>query len=325
MSHTDTLTAELADFPVIQVLKRSIAERRLAQGILLHGDSLPALEAVCHYMAQAILQTDADVSQHPDFFSLRPQGKMRFINVGSKNDRVGGEWPANSMRRLMHDLHLTPQAGNKKVAVIYEVDRMNKTAANAFLKTLEEPPDDTTLFLLTTRPYKLLPTIRSRCVKFGLPAELSRIQHEDWQQWLADYAEWMHTLRQEKLSRGKAADLMMTVYGLLTKFSHILDHLTQSSWKTYAEDLPENLDSDQKAALETGFKKSIRAQLFIEIEQETRNFALQDVHDIPTRAFAQAIAHLERNVGLLEVNLNESTALEAFLLQSLRLWSAKTG
>lgn len=322
MGLTAALPEHLATSPAVQVLQRAFDQGRLAHAILLHGESLPALEAVCHSMAQAILQTDADVAQHPDFFSLRPQGKMRFINVGSKNDRVGGEWPTNSMRRLIHDLHLTPQAGQRKVAAVYEVDRMNKTAANAFLKTLEEPPSDTTIFLLTTRPYKLLATIRSRCINFSLPAAFNQVQDESWHQWLADYTHWMHTLRHEKLSRDTTAEVIMTVYGLVVRFSHILEQLTQTSWQSYAENLPENLDSDQKAALETGFKKSIRAQLFTEIEQHTHRFALTDPQDLPIRALSQAIQQLETCVGLLEVNLNESAALEAFLLKSLRFWAA---
>ena len=323
MSLTDSLTEDLVNCPAVQILKRALNEDRLAHGILLHGESLSALESVCHSMAQAILQTDINILQHPDFFSLRPQGKMRFINVGSKNDRVGGEWPTNSMRRLIHDLHLTPQAGDRKVAVVYEVDRMNNTAANAFLKTLEEPPKGTTIFLLTTRPYKLLATIRSRCLNFSLPSELNRIQDENWQQWLADYTEWLHTLKQGNLDRSTTAEVIMTIYGLLARFSHILNNLTQSSWKAYTDNLPENFDNDQKAALEAGFKKSILAQLFTEIEKQTHSFALKDSNNIPTRAFAQAIQQLEKYVGLLEVNLNELAALEAFLLKSLRFWSAQ--
>lgn len=324
MSATETIDQEIANAPAVQVLVKSLNAGRLAHGILLHGENIAALEGVCHYMAQTILKTEQDVSNHPDFFTLRPQGKARFINVGAKGDRVAGEWPPNSMRRLINDLQLTPQAGDRKVAAVYEVDRMNNTAANAFLKTLEEPPKNTTIFLLTTRPYKLLATIRSRCLNFRLPSELNRVQNEDWQQWLADYTEWIHLLHQGNLSKSGSANAVMTVYGLLTRFGGILEELSSESWEKYEENLPQNLNADQKTALEAGFHKSMRAQLFGEIEQQTRNFALQNTGQIPSKALIQAIAQLERSVGLLEVNLNETTALEAFLLKSLRIWSAKS-
>lgn len=307
----------------VQVLENALAQGRLAHGILLHGDNLAALEKTCLDLAGKILETDSPLSQHPDFFTLRPQGKARFINVGAKGDRVGGDWAPNSMRRLINDLQLTPQAGARKVAVVYEADRMNTTAANAFLKTLEEPPLNTTLLLLTTRPYKLLATIRSRCLNFKLSSELGRIQNEDWQQWLADYTEWIHTLLNEKISRNNTANIVMTIYGLIARFDDILSTLTDSSWESYQETLPEDLAADQKTALEAGFRKSIRAQLFTEIETQTRNVALLDPKDIPARQLALAVKELERNMGLLEVNLNESVALESFFLQSLRIWSSR--
>jgi DNA polymerase-3 subunit delta' len=54
------------------------------------------------------------------------------------------------------------------VGVIVDADRMNEQAENAFLKTLEEPPNGTLLMLLSTRPQRLLPTILSRCVQVKL-------------------------------------------------------------------------------------------------------------------------------------------------------------
>ena len=73
------------------------------------------------------------------------------------------------MRRLIDDLQKTSNQGGHKVAIIYEAERMNKESANAFLKTLEEPPSDTILFLLTHRPYDLIDTIKSRCLTYRIP------------------------------------------------------------------------------------------------------------------------------------------------------------
>ena len=73
-------------------------------------------------------------------------------------------------RELITKVQVTPAVAPCKVAIIHEVDRMNTAAANVFLKTLEEPPANTTLLLLTTRPYALLPTIRSRVLHFRFPS-----------------------------------------------------------------------------------------------------------------------------------------------------------
>ena len=323
MSAAAPLDATLTATQAFQALERAVEHNRLCRGVLLHGDSLATLETVCHHLARLHLQTPLEAPRHPDFFALRPQGRARFINVGSKSERVGGEWPPNSMRRLLHDLQLSPQSGNRKIAVIYEAERMNTTAANAFLKTLEEPPPQTILFLLTTRPYHLLPTIRSRCLNFYLPAtQTTLLQDPNWQQWLSDYGCWIRNLIETKIDRAQTTEIVMTVYGLLTQFQHILEQLTHAAWKDYADSLQEELNSETKAALEIGFKKNIRAQLFAEIETHTRDCALRKLSAPPTRALTQSIHELERCAGLLEVNLNESAALEAFLLKSMRFWSA---
>ncbi|MFN5834152.1 MAG: hypothetical protein ACK459_10490, partial [Akkermansiaceae bacterium] len=74
----------------------------------------------------------------------------------------------DDIRDLEHTLQLAAPSGQTKVGVIVDADRMNEKAENAFLKTLEEPPDRTLLMLLTTKSQRLLPTILSRCVQVNL-------------------------------------------------------------------------------------------------------------------------------------------------------------
>ncbi len=68
-----------------------------------------------------------------------------------------------SIRMLEHRIQLSPNEGNYKVCIIEHADTMTVQAANAFLKTLEEPPEDTIIILTTSKPNSLLPTIISRC------------------------------------------------------------------------------------------------------------------------------------------------------------------
>ncbi|BCU75501.1 DNA polymerase III subunit delta' [Luteolibacter sp. LG18] len=86
---------------------------------------------------------------------LRPRMKSRRIAV-------------DAIRDLERPLRLTAPEGKWKVGVVAEADRMGVEASNAFLKTLEEPPDRTLLLLLTSNPQALLPTILSRCVRLPL-------------------------------------------------------------------------------------------------------------------------------------------------------------
>ena len=70
-----------------------------------------------------------------------------------------------TLRSLIHFLRKRAFQGRYKVAVVADSQRMNQAAANAFLKTLEEPPENTVIFLLSTGTMGMLPTILSRCQK----------------------------------------------------------------------------------------------------------------------------------------------------------------
>jgi len=77
--------------------------------------------------------------------------------------------PVECIRELTHAIQRGAVLGGAQVAIMCDVDIMNKEAANALLKTLEEPPENTILLLLSARPHNVLPTIASRCqvVRFG--------------------------------------------------------------------------------------------------------------------------------------------------------------
>ncbi len=91
-------------------------------------------------------------------------GWVRIIRPRSKSRRIS----VAEIRDLEHTLHLAAPKGMTKVGVIVDADRMNEQAENAFLKTLEEPPNGTLLLLLTAHTHRLLPTILSRCLQVKL-------------------------------------------------------------------------------------------------------------------------------------------------------------
>ena len=322
MSPATSWPPALAGTPAIAVIEQAITRQRLSHSLLLHGDDLDTLVAVAQGIADRLLNGEPGnraaatfpVDQHPDSFALRPAGKMRQIS-------------ADATRALITQLQVTPAVAARKVAILHEVDRMHLTAANVFLKTLEEPPAHTTLLLITTRPYALLPTIRSRVLHFRFPSAATPIAADGWQPWLEDYRAWLGRLTEGVASDKQViADHVFTLYGLVARFSTVLEFATGEIWKQQKETLPPDLKEDEQVAIETGIANGLRSRLFAEIEQATRAFALPRLltgDDVTRRALVGAIERLEHGVGLLRLNLNESAVLEDFLLASLRIWSRR--
>lgn len=317
MQLSQSLPESLRGTRAVEVLERSLANNRLGHGILLHGASLESLEAIVRAIAGELLETERDPFEHPDCFTLRPKGKARMIQVGKTDDH-------NSMRKLVVDIAKSANQGGRKVGIVFDADRMNAASANAFLKTLEEPPESTTLFLLTTRPYDLLDTIRSRCLNFRIPTEMEQIPHDDWSTWTVDYRDWLGMLLGGP-NKKSIPQIMMAAYGLNERFQKILAEITKAAWSTQREGLPQHITSDEKDAMEAGLSKGYRKQLFGEIEKATAQFT-RDVENhnpgqLPASALHRATEALERSAGLMEVNFNQVAALELFFLNSLRIWT----
>lgn len=314
---SESLPEVLRGTRAVEVLERSLAQNRLGHGILLHGENLESLETIVRAIAAHLLETKRDPFEHADCFTLRPSGKARLIKVGKTEEN-------NTMRKLVIDIAKSSNQGGRKVGIVIDADRMNAASANAFLKTLEEPPAGTTLFLLTTRPYDLLDTIRSRCLNFRIPAAIESIQHPDWAPWVVAYREWLGRLLQGP-NKKTIPHIMMGAYGLNTRFQSILKAMTSEAWKMQKEALPDHVTADEKDAMEVGLSKGYRKQLFGEIEKATAGFA-RDVEalnkgELPASALHRATDALERSAGLMEINFNQAAALELFFLSSLRIWT----
>jgi len=319
MSLVETLSEELRANRAVQVLAESKRRGRMAHAMLLEGSDLKALEQVACALAAELLKTDGNPLQHPDLFTLRPQKKSRQIIVGEK-----GELEGNTMRRLIHDLQQSANQGGAKVAIIYEADRMNGNAANAFLKTLEEPPRETTLLLLTTRPYDLLPTIRSRCFRFRIETGAEAVSDPEWLSWLDDYRAWLTSL--ETLRGGDArtrAASIMALYGLSERFMSNMKRIGAEAWEAMRESLDDSIDADERDAFERGMLRGTRDALLKDIEEHTRLYAIEASQRIPYPAqnLAAAVEAMEHMRGLLAVNLSDEAAFETFMLRSLRIWA----
>ena len=161
-------------------LKRLLAEDRLPASLLFVGPEgvgkLATALAVAKALNCPVAQGDAcdqcptcariDKGEHSDVKLVEPQG-------------AGGQTKADPVREIVHEAPFRPFEGRRRVTIFSEADRMNPTAANTLLKTLEEPPPWVQLILVTAHEAAILPTLLSRCQKFRflpLPTkELARL------------------------------------------------------------------------------------------------------------------------------------------------------
>lgn len=297
-----------------------MAENRLAHALLIHGQNLPQVERFAEQLSTRLLGIQADpenleekLFRHPDVFTLRPSKKSRIISVDDTRETI---------RNIQH----SPQAGDRKVAIVFEVDRFNTSAANAFLKTLEEPPLNTTILLLTTRPHSLLATIRSRCQLFRLPTAASSFDDPAAQAWLESYQTWLEDLLTGGPG-GKASipHFIIGAYSLIERFSHIIETLGKVAWKTQSKHLPEDMKDDERIALESRISISIRQDFLAAMENATETLARKKLFDdtsVPQK-LVETIDTLEQTTSLLRLNMKTEAVLETFLLRALRVWTAK--
>jgi DNA polymerase-3 subunit delta' len=134
-----------------------------------------------------------------EIFIARPESKSRRISI-------------EQIRELEHALHMRATNAHRKVAIIRDADRLGDAAANAFLKTLEEPPKDSLLLLLSALPEALPETILSRCIGIPLASE-AKVQSKTEEEKLVKSLQ--HTA-------GHATWNIQFAYRLAQEFQHLL-------------------------------------------------------------------------------------------------------
>jgi DNA polymerase-3 subunit delta' len=144
--------------------KKELA-REMAAGLLCLEDSMPACG---HCRSCKLFHTGA----HPDFQTLT-------CEVNEKTGVQRKEVVVYQVRQLISSLQLTTTISKRKLALVHPAEAMNRNAANALLKTLEEPPGDCVFVLVSDDPGRLPATIRSRCqgLQIRLPDEATAVQY----------------------------------------------------------------------------------------------------------------------------------------------------
>jgi len=260
------------------LLRRAVESGRVHSGYLLSGDREAALAAATQFARALVCRSSAErpcedcqdcarsagsaasaanepveidgtgkrgplfrhIGDHPDLF---------WIDRGSDSTRVR----IGQIRAIQSALQLGSYEGGRRVAVIADAEWLNIAAQNALLRLLEEPPNDTTLVLVTASAAGLVVTIRSRCqrVVFPVPAA-TPIRSEDAPEevrataarldraataGLPDLLDWAEEFRGERASAAER------VQGLLATGSEWLRERTTAAASAGRRDLRGELDA----------------------------------------------------------------------------------
>lgn len=170
-----------------QSLRRAVAENRIGQGLIMAGPDGVGKHQFALALAQAVNcenQVEGDAcgqcatcrnierNEHPDVKTIlrelrdpdaKKESKSQFIKI-------------DQMRQMSSEAQFRPYVGRRRIFIIDEAEWLREDAASSILKTLEEPPETSLLILITSKPYALIETIRSRCLMLSFaplrPAEI---------------------------------------------------------------------------------------------------------------------------------------------------------
>jgi len=328
----------------LELLKRSLRRGRLGHAYLFTGaDVAPLEKAACH-LAQTLncespLESSADgrslrpclhclscrkieQGNHPDVAWIRPESKSRIITIGQ-------------MRELMQTVNLKPTQALWKVSIVVEADRLKQEAANAFLKTLEEPPAQSIMILLSTDAERLLDTILSRCLRLNFGGESAALQDASFLEWLKNFAQTAADSSRSLLGRYR---LLSQILNRLTcQKDEITKNLQESSPLERHEDadpkLKERWQTELNAAIEAEYRRC-RMDLLTGLQWWFRDIWLDTLQvDGALKAYPHLSAlngslarritpedalanlqHLEQTQRLLNTNVQEALTLEVGLL-----------
>ncbi|MDH5834755.1 DNA polymerase III subunit delta' [Luteimonas kalidii] len=146
----------------------NLADGRLGHALLVCGPARLGKRAVAERLATHLLGAHEARAAHLIEAGTHPDFHIVTLQPNREGTRLRTEIVIEQIRALSEKLSLTPQYGAAQVAIVDPADAINVSAANALLKTLEEPQPGRYLWLLASNPARLPATIRSRCQRLEL-------------------------------------------------------------------------------------------------------------------------------------------------------------
>jgi DNA polymerase-3 subunit delta' len=334
----------------VQLLQRSLARNRLGHAYLFTGDALEELETFARTLAKTLnclqpvrtngVATDCcdeclncrkiENQNHADVFTIRPESKSRVI----KTEQIARR-PDSPARVAVEFANLKPTEAELKVCIIVAADRLQTNAANAFLKTLEEPPKNCVIILLSTEPSRILETILSRCLRLNFSTGAARPLSPEQSYWLQQFSSTAAAAEKSLFGRYRLLDaLLQRLNGIREKVDETLTALSPLEKYPDAEkDLRETWEEELKAGIEAEYRRQ-RAEVLLLLQWWLRDVwmhtlaAGEELLHLPQIAGADEVAKrisarharenlqvLEQTQRLLHSNVQEALTLEVGLLK----------
>jgi len=306
----------------LKIVARVLETRRLSHAYLFSGPDGIGKRLVAGAFAQALLCASGSAEScgqcsscvqvesgnHPDLHLIRP---------------LEGSIPIDRIRSLQQELTRKSFTGSYKVCIIDEAEKMNTASQNSLLKTLEEPTPDTVIILVTSQPYRLLATVRSRCQQFAfspltLPAAAALIREKAG----IDESTALLLASITGGSPGKALELD-TEYVLSLREQWIHQSIQNRGRELFL--LAEEFFQDKEAIevklnlVRLWFRDIILCKIFGNVERLVNQDRGKEIAEISARwSMEQVLGVLlliEEYTSALEYNVNPQLTMEALLLR----------
>jgi DNA polymerase III subunit delta' len=306
----------------LERLSEAHRAKRLAHACLLVGPPGSGKVDVAKGLSALILGCSTDhLGEHPDFHQVFPESKSRRIVT-------------SQIRDLEHALHMKALIGSGKVALIHDADRLQPQAANAFLKTLEEPPAGCHIILTTSLREAVIPTILSRCMGVPLRPRIGGSGEEISSPIAKAFEEAL--LEEGGAGPGTAIRFTRLLQAHLSTMREEITSGLDSELKTQLKQYRDSVDRNWKDTREDQIKATAESAIIREREQclgaigAVLAAALRQIvrprHDCPPGVLRIAQSHgskdllgrldaLQRLRRLLSAGVHEPLALESGFLQ----------
>ena len=284
------------------LIVKAMRAGRPAHGYLVVG----SLRGMAHDLAMAVLRDlfpdvgDEGLKSHPDIHWLYPEKKTRIVSVAAVH------------AKFIDPMMQTSFSGGWKVGVLAGADCLGAAGANAFLKTLEEPPAKTLFLLLTDAPERLLPTVVSRCQRIDLPDAHEHRLRDPWG------VNVMGALSDPGLAERTTAGLMkrhVVAERLADLLEEIKDHAEQevrAELSAEAQDGVELTEAEESALVSSRYREYRRDFLFTVMA-----FFAERMRAHPGYAAFRNVEAVEEMARSFDRNMNERAIL-AFFMDRIR-------
>ena len=280
------------------LISKAIAGGRPAHGYLVVG----GIRGMARDLAMAVLRDlfpgvpEESFKTHPDIHWLYPEKKTRIVSVESVHTK------------FIDPMSQTSFAGGWKVGVLVGADRLNAAGANAFLKTLEEPPSKAVFLLLTDAPEQLLPTIVSRCQRIDLPDAHEHQLSDPWR------TNVLGILSNPDLADATAAGLVKKAVAaerLAEVLSSLKDHAEKevsTELAASAQEGAELSEDEENALISSRYREYRRDFLFTLMD-----FFAKRMRENPGHQTFRNVEAVEDMARSFDRNMNELAVLSFFM------------